>query len=159
MLHPPLKLHTRRDFLKLCSGAAAGGCLLLLSGSGLSSCTKSAKKKSVLPPDNDFSLVAYCCLKCYECPAYIATQKNDQQLREETAKKWNMKPEQINCQGCKTPMALFNCDAKQCAVKKGVLTCAHCAEFPTCTKEVWTRYPEFKKNVEEMRQALRGEAG
>ena len=154
MPQPPQKNQNRRDFLKISTSACAGACLLLLGGTGLTSCTKSAKKKDILPANGDFSLVAYCCLKCSECDAYIATQKNDQKLREETAKKWQMKPEQINCNDCKTPSALFNCAAKQCAVKKGVLTCAHCDEFPTCTIETWTKWPALKKRVEEMRKAL-----
>ena len=148
-----LKLQNRREFLKVVSGACAGTCLLL-AGSGLTSCLKSSKKNGILPANGDFSMVAYCCLKCNECDAFIATQTDNQQLRQETAKRWNMKPEQINCNGCKTPSALFNCSAKQCAEKKQVLTCAHCTDFPTCTNETWTKYPGLKKNVEEMRQAL-----
>jgi hypothetical protein len=144
----------RREFLKVSATACAGTCLLMLGGGGFTSCTKSARKNDILPANGDFSLVSHCCLKCNECPAYIATQNNDQQLREETAKKWQMKPEQINCHGCKTPSALFNCSAKQCADKKGILTCAHCAEFPTCTIETWTKWPELKKRVEDMRKAL-----
>jgi hypothetical protein len=143
---------SRREFLK--TGGCAGICLLLGGAAGLS-CLKSSKKRSILPPDGDFSMITYCCLNCLECDAYIATQKNEQQLKAEVAKRWNMQPEQINCNGCKTPSALFNCNAKQCAEKKGVITCAHCDEFPTCSIDTWTRYPDLKKRVEEMREALR----
>jgi hypothetical protein len=65
-----------------------------------------------------------------------------------------MKAEQINCYGCKTASALFNCSAKQCTEKKQVLTCAHCADFPTCTNETWSKYPGLHRNVQEMRKAL-----
>jgi len=143
----------RREFVKTVAQTCAGTCLLL-AASSFSSCTKSVKTKSMLPANNDFSMVSYCCLKCNECEAYLATQKNDQRLREEVAKKWNMKAEQINCNGCKTPSALFNCSAKQCAVTKNVLTCAHCTDFPTCTNETWSKWPDLKKNVEEMRKEL-----
>jgi hypothetical protein len=152
----------RREFLRVATGNCAGACMLL-AGTGLSSClhlqketktSQAAKRKSILPANGDFSMVAYCCLKCNECDAYIATKSNNQELKEEVARRWHMQPEQINCYGCKTPSALFNCAAKQCAVQKKVITCAHCDEFPTCTIETWTKWPKLREQVAEMREAL-----
>ena len=57
-----------------------------------------------------------------------------------------MKPEQINCLGCKSTKALFDCSLKKCASKRGVPTCAHCPDFPTCKDEQWTRYPEAARD-------------
>jgi hypothetical protein len=51
-------------------------------------------------------IVAYCGLVCTECPAYVATQKNDNQARAKVAEEWskqfqhNFKTEDINCNGC-----------------------------------------------------------
>jgi hypothetical protein len=86
MLVLHLKIQNRREFLKTTSSACFSGCLLL-AGNGLTSCLKSYKKKEILPANGDFSMVAYCCLKCNGCDAYLATKNNDQKLREETAKK------------------------------------------------------------------------
>ena len=52
-------------------------------------------------------MIAYCGLNCSKCEAYIATQENDDQKREETAQIWSklymveINPDQINCDGCK----------------------------------------------------------
>ena len=49
----------------------------------------------------------YCGLKCGECPAHIAMETDDDALRAKTAAEWNaqhgsdMKPEEINCAGCR----------------------------------------------------------
>ncbi|MFX0117594.1 MAG: DUF3795 domain-containing protein [Candidatus Hodarchaeota archaeon] len=52
-------------------------------------------------------LLAYCGFNCAECPAYIATQTDDNILRANTAENWNnpnytVTAEDINCEGCKT---------------------------------------------------------
>jgi len=51
--------------------------------------------------------IAVCGLDCASCEAYIATKRNDNELRAKVAKKWsknfkhpNLKPEDINCLGC-----------------------------------------------------------
>lgn len=52
------------------------------------------------------TMVAYCGINCSECPAYIATQTNDDTKRKQVAEEWqkvfnpNIKPEAINCDGC-----------------------------------------------------------
>lgn len=53
-------------------------------------------------------LIACCGLDCESCDARIATVNNDNQLREETARKWSVlnnapiTSEMINCLGCRT---------------------------------------------------------
>jgi hypothetical protein len=105
-------------------------------------------------PAGELDRIAYCCIDCDKCEAYKATIENDDALRAKVAKSWQMKPEQINCLGCKSQKALFNCSLKQCAAKRGVATCAHCPDFATCKDEQWTKYPGLRKTAEAMRAKL-----
>ncbi|MFC1635024.1 DUF3795 domain-containing protein, partial [Planctomycetota bacterium] len=74
--------------------------------------------------------------------------------RAKVAKQWKMKAEKINCDGCKSDNALFNCEAKKCAIAKNLPTCAHCPDFPSCNKEIWIKWPILKEKVEAMRIKL-----
>jgi len=103
-----------------------------------------------------FDMIGYCCLDCAKCSAYQATIKNDDALRAEVAAAWKMKPEQINCLGCKSTKPLFDCSLKKCATRRGLKTCAHCAGFPTCKDEQWSRYPKLREVAEAMRATLAG---
>ena len=88
-------------------------------------------------------LIAYCGLDCEKCDAYIATQNNDQALREKTAKYWSelngveITAEMINCDGCrtdgrKTYYCESLCQIKKCAESKKMETCGNCAQIKTC---------------------------
>ena len=69
-------------------------------------------------------MIAYCGLDCEKCDAYIATVRDDQALREKTAKAWAelnhapILPEHINCLGCpRNPIEIVDgvqtdCDGK-----------------------------------------------
>jgi hypothetical protein len=89
-------------------------------------------------------IVAYCGLVCTECPAYVATQKNDNQARAKVAEEWskqfqhNFKAEDINCNGClATGEVQFGycsmCDIRKCGSDRELLNCAYCIEYP-CDK-------------------------
>jgi hypothetical protein len=103
-----------------------------------------------------FDMIAYCCLDCAKCPAYEATVKNDDASRARVAAGWNMKPEAIDCLGCKSAKPLFNCSLKKCATRRRVKTCAHCSDFPGCKDEQWSKYPKLRETAEAMRTALAG---
>ncbi|MBR6439549.1 MAG: DUF3795 domain-containing protein [Bacteroidales bacterium] len=105
-------------------------------------------------------LIAFCGLGCAKCDAYIATQNNDDALREKTAKLWSklnnvqILPEQINCDGCRANgRKTFFCDKlcpiRQCALQKGVETCGECPEMENCSKiaVVHANNEEAKKNL------------
>jgi hypothetical protein len=86
-------------------------------------------------------IIAYCGLNCAECGAYMATQNNDQALREQTAAEWTKaygsecKPDMINCHSCKTGVLVgycYECGVRKCASAKNVVNCGVCAEFKTC---------------------------
>lgn len=148
-----LRYHNRRALLR--AGACAG--LAITIGAGvLSCCPGDSHPKETKRTEDDFSMVAYCCLECDKCDAYIATQNNDDALRAKVAKEWKMKAEDVRCDGCKSDNALFNCEAKKCATSRNLPTCAHCPDFPSCDKEIWTKWPKLKEKVESMRIKLHG---
>ena len=106
-------------------------------------------------------MIAYCGLNCEKCDAYIATKNDDRKLREKTAKLWAelnnapILPEHINCQGCridgiKTVYCDSLCAIRQCALKKGVLTCGYCSELETCqtVSTVICNNPQALENLE-----------
>ena len=140
------------DRRKLLKASACGGLGLALSSSWLSCCPRCVSESQAVRLTNDeYAMFGYCCIECSKCEAYVATQNNDDELRAKVAKQWKMKAEEIDCNGCKSGKALFNCEAKQCAVKKGLPTCAHCGDFASCDKEFWARSEDLREKVREMR--------
>lgn len=90
-------------------------------------------------------LIGYCGLDCEACDAYNATINNDQALKVKTAELWAelnnapILPEHINCEGCRTKgvKTIFcenYCLIRQCALKKGVITCGDCSNLEKCVK-------------------------
>ena len=88
-------------------------------------------------------LIAICGLDCGTCEARAATLANDDALRARVAGKWSelngaeITPEMINCVGCrvdgvKTPYCASLCPIRQCALEKGMETCADCGGMETC---------------------------
>ena len=89
-------------------------------------------------------LIGYCGLDCEQCDARIATINNDNALREKTAKLWCemnntdvIKPENINCMGCraegvKTYFCTCICEVRKCSSEKGFETCAECSSKADC---------------------------
>ncbi|MBR2780687.1 MAG: GNAT family N-acetyltransferase [Eubacteriaceae bacterium] len=89
--------------------------------------------------------IAFCGLDCEKCDARIATERNDDEMRASVAKLWSelnhadITPEMINCTGCrvpgaKTPYCGSICPIRQCALEKGLSTCAGCCEMKDCGK-------------------------
>ena len=110
--------------------------------------------------------IAYCGLVCTECPAYIATQNDDDEKREETAAQWStkynadIKPEDINCDGCLTTTGRvighgMVCEIRKCGQEKGIVNCAYCEEY-VCEElgKYFEMAPEMKANLEEIRKGL-----
>jgi len=143
--------YNRRELLKTC---ACAGLSLALGSASLSCCPCNSSRKQAMLDSDDFSMVAYCCLECEKCDVYIATQNNDDELIAKVAKQWNMDAGKLYCDGCKSERALYDCEAKKCAVSRNLPTCAHCDDFPSCDKEIWTKWPMLKEKVEAMRSKL-----
>ena len=90
-------------------------------------------------------MIAYCGLDCSKCDAYLATINNDRELREKTAKYWSelnnitIKPEEINCEGCrvdgiKTVYCDKLCLIRKCASSNKYETCGDCEKMLSCKK-------------------------
>jgi hypothetical protein len=110
-------------------------------------------------------MVAYCGIVCTECPAFIATQKNDDAKRKETAEAWSkqykmdIKPQDINCDGCKSEgkrlIGYCNvCFMRKCAQGKQIENCAYCDEY-ACEKltKFLAMAPHAKASLEEIRKS------
>lgn len=112
-------------------------------------------------------MIAFCGLTCTECLAFIATQKDDVIERKKVAKVWSkeykcdMKPEDINCDGCLTEEGgrVFNycktCEIRKCGQEKEIKNCAYCDDY-ACEKltkffdmapKAKTALAEIKKNL------------
>ena len=105
-------------------------------------------------------MIAYCGLDCEKCDAYLATIRDDQALREKSAKAWAelnqapILPEHINCLGCradgvKTVFCDSLCQIRQCALNKGVETCGGCPEMERCgtVGQIHAGAPEARENL------------
>jgi len=112
-------------------------------------------------------MIGMCGIICDDCPAYIATQKDNNEERKKIAEEWSsdqypLKPEDINCDGCLTVgkrLCKFcrDCETRRCGFEKGVKNCAYCDEFP-CAKlekhwELMEAY-EAKARLVEIRKSL-----
>ncbi len=84
-------------------------------------------------------MLAYCGLNCSSCDAYLATQENSDDKRKKTAQGWSkmyradIKPDHINCDGCKSDGAKFFhcavCDIRKCCISHNVENCAVCENY------------------------------
>ncbi len=111
-------------------------------------------------------MVAFCGLLCHKCGAFLATKNNDDEKRAEVAKLWskeynaNIKPEDINCEGCLSNTGLvFNyckvCEIRKCGMERGIMNCAHCDDY-ACEKleKFFEMVPDSKKRLDDIRGRL-----
>ena len=112
-------------------------------------------------------MIAFCGLTCTECPAFIATQKDDDEERKKVAELWSkefnsdIKPEDINCDGCLTEESdrLFShckvCEIRKCGREKEIENCAYCDDY-ACEKltKFFDMAPEAKTSLAEIRKNL-----
>jgi hypothetical protein len=111
-------------------------------------------------------LIAYCGIACHKCDALIATQADDNLKRKQVAEQWSkiyksdIKPEDINCLGCRTEGNVHInycqiCEIRKCAQEKKVINCAHCEVYP-CERlsDFLKMVPEAKQKLDEIRSTL-----
>jgi hypothetical protein len=107
--------------------------------------------------------IAYCGIVCSDCRAYIATQKNDDKLRQVEAEQWTKmfnhpyKMEDINCNGCIGAGVRMGycsmCEIRKCGSDKGVINCAYCAGYPCAKLDVIYKHaPEVKKTLDAIKK-------
>ena len=111
-------------------------------------------------------MIAVCGIKCNECPAFLATQENDDLKRKEVAEQWSkefqvaFKPRDINCDGCTSGKErLFShclvCEIRKCGRKNQLKNCAYCTEYPCPKLNEWFRtVPQGKAALDEIKRDL-----
>ena len=112
------------------------------------------------------SMIAFCGVTCTKCPTYLATRQDSDEKRREVAALWSeqfkteIKPEEINCDGCLTKTGrLFThchvCEVRKCGLEKQIDNCAYCHDYP-CKKIrfIIDAIPEVKDTLENIRKQL-----
>ncbi|MGC8494894.1 MAG: DUF3795 domain-containing protein, partial [Syntrophobacteraceae bacterium] len=90
-------------------------------------------------------MIAFCGLTCTECPAFLATKENSDEKRRQVAQLWSkeykadIKPHDINCEGCLSKDGqLFShcsvCAVRRCGLEKHHTNCGSCDEYDSCRK-------------------------
>jgi hypothetical protein len=108
-------------------------------------------------------MIAYCGLHCNECEMFKATQAKDYEQKKQIAKRWSdqgeikFKPEDIDCEGCKSDVlsgwCRKICKIRPCAEERKVETCAHCNDYPCGKlKEFLSNEPVATENLEKIRK-------
>ncbi len=108
-------------------------------------------------------IIGSCGLNCSQCGAYIATQTDDDALREKVAREWTQNhgaqftADQINCDGCqvngKAPDWVSKmCPIHKCCGEKSLNTCADCNQY-ACEKldNFFQEGTEQRNNLETLR--------
>lgn len=117
-------------------------------------------------------MVAFCGLVCTECPAYVATQRRDEQALEGIARKWRdeyhitgITVESIRCDGC-LPLRgrksghCVECAIRLCALARGAVSCGRCVDYPCEKIEGFLRAaPEARSVLEEERSRPKARMG
>ena len=110
-------------------------------------------------------MIAICGLACHECGAFKATRDDDDARRAEVAKMWSemfeaeIKPSDINCEGCTSDGVLFQhctvCEVRKCGTAKGVVNCAHCDEY-VCAKleKFFEMVPDCRTRLDRIKASL-----
>ena len=111
-------------------------------------------------------IIGYCGIVCTECPAYLATTNNDEELRKATAEKWSemyksdIKPENIKCNGCTTSGHKFHhcteCEMRLCGISKKVKNCGRCGDYPCDKITAFLKWvPDAKKVLDAEHRAAK----
>ena len=166
---------TRKEFCQCCLAALLAGltCRRPLGGlAGLGAPLLAGRKGDEVKKEagngKEKRIIGACGIVCNTCPAYIATQANDDALRAKTAAEWSamfkadIKATDINCDGCQSSSPrlfshCFVCGIRKCALEKKAATCADCAEY-SCKQldEFLAQVPEARATLENLRKEAKG---
>ena len=158
----------RRDFMKKAAQCVAAGCIL-------NQCPNLLKAGELKMTDTEMDMYVtaisqtptYCGFTCKKnCSWLMASLNNDTEGMRKQADKWsktNQKPTipdgQTFCFGCKPiekPKGYIVkvCDVRKCAVEKNMETCIACDNLASCDKDLWKRFPKFRKSLVEKQKML-----
>jgi hypothetical protein len=111
-------------------------------------------------------LISFCGLLCSDCGAFLATKADDDKKRAEVAQQWskqygvNLKPEDINCDGCISDSArhiahCLVCEIRKCGRQKKLVNCAKCSDY-SCEKlsAFFKVVPDAKTRLDEAKNSL-----
>lgn len=112
-------------------------------------------------------MIAFCGIICSKCPTFLATQKDDYNEKKNVAEKWSkeyksdIKPEDINCDGCLAiTERIFNyckvCQIRKCGMERKVKNCAHCEDYACdkLSKFHERAAPALKQTLDEIKKSL-----
>ena len=156
----------RREFLIKGSRAGAACCAMMLGAHRFSF-------GNALNEPIDPRSLNYCGYKCpADCRFLQASVKNDPELKKEAYRVWKIQEkynidfdaEKIFCFGCKNRekpegVVLTNCTVRQCVISKGLECCIECRELNDCKKELWSQFPDFKKQMIQLQKQYFTEQG
>ena len=109
--------------------------------------------------------LAYCGLDCHQCPTYLATQAEDDEMRVKTATFLNktyglqVRAKDINCDGCRSESGRLldycrACKMKSCAEEKQIKGCFECVDAP-CEVLILSNVHAFSEEARVAFMALR----
>jgi hypothetical protein len=108
-------------------------------------------------------MISMCGLVCSECPAYLATQAGDEDRVREIAAQWSkefgsdVRPEHVWCDGCLAEGRkcghCAQCEIRACGTKRGVSTCAACADYGC---KILSAFHEMVPQARQVLDSLRG---
>ncbi len=127
--------HGRRRFLGM---GVACGCSLVCPRFA-----RSAGAEGTAPPPAFDDKVGYCCATCTPeaCDWLSPKMEVKRKLAAELEKKLGKKvdPERITCSRCRVDdesafESIRACPIRRCVIERKLVSCAHCAELPACTR-------------------------
>ncbi len=110
-------------------------------------------------------VIAYCGLICNDCPAFVATEKNDEEQKQKISKEWSspdyeVSPDEISCKGCNSGSEILlkfckECEIRQCGIEKKMNNCAYCGEYPCSKLDVlFKNSPQNKEALDKVHKSL-----
>lgn len=112
-------------------------------------------------------MIAYCGLICTDCPAYLATQANDQAELERVAALWreeynapDITVASVICDGCLTDQGrkcghCADCDIRACAMALNLANCGRCADYGCDKIEGFLGFvPDARATLDRVRAGL-----
>jgi hypothetical protein len=110
--------------------------------------------------------LTYCGFKCDDnCELLKATKDNNIELKKKVYENWEWKKtygiefdaDKVFCYGCKIEDKPYNliiqkCTVRKCTIDRKLSSCIQCKKLKGCDKELWSRFPDFKKQIEKLQE-------